>query len=102
MKPRHAAAFALVVWWLIIPPTRGGPPEILYHAPVSKWFFAEDYNTKADCEDRLKEIAETTQDDLDQCSNGECAVTVGRFASGRCIASDDPRLKEKKSGKTAN
>jgi hypothetical protein len=56
MNPRHAAALALVVWYLMMPPRRGAPAEILYHAPLSKWEVGEQYDSKVECEDSLKEI----------------------------------------------
>jgi hypothetical protein len=95
MKPRHAAVLALVVWLLMNPPTQGAPAYILYHAPLSRWDVSEWYDTKAECQDRLKDITDNTQRDLDACTHGECAVNVARGAAGRCIASDDPRLKRK-------
>src|ERR1700719_4424993 len=93
---RHAAALALVVWYLMEPPTRGAPVEILNDAPLSQWEFEDQYDSKAECEQAIpsdKEVDEM----MKQCSNGDCAVTVGRLMNGRCVASDDPRLKEKKS-----
>jgi len=101
MKARHAAALALVVWLLMEPPTRGGPPEILNDAPLSQWWVEDQYDSKAECEKAIpsdKEVDEM----MKQCSNGECAVNVGRIMNAECVADDDPRLKEKKSSKAAN
>ena len=102
MNLRHAAALALVGWYLMIPPTRGAPAEILYHAPLSEWEVGQVWHSKAECENTLKEITRDAQHDSDQCTNGDCAVTVGQFANGRCMASDDPQLKNNAAAKSSN
>jgi hypothetical protein len=93
MNPRHAAAFALVGWYLMVPPTRGHPAEILFHAPLSRWEVGEDDDTKAECENSLRESIKNMQHDANACEVGSCAVMVVEYAHGRCMASDDPRLK---------
>jgi hypothetical protein len=94
MKPRHAAALALVGWYLMVPPTtRGGPAEILFHAPLSKWEVGEENDTKAECASSLRESIKNMQQDANACEVGSCAVMVVEYAHGRCMASDDPRLK---------
>jgi hypothetical protein len=87
MKPRHAAALALVGWFLMIPPTRGpAPAEILSHAPFSKWQVGEEDASKAECEDTIKDYTEHAEDVTDP-------MTSALFSRGRCMASDDRRLK---------
>jgi hypothetical protein len=101
MNLRHAGALALVGWYLMIPPTRGAPAEILYHAPLSRWEVSDQYDGKVECENSLKEIVKNAQHNSDQCTNGDCAVTVAQLAGGRCMASDDPRLKNNASVKSS-
>jgi hypothetical protein len=76
MKSRHAAALALVVWYMIIPPSSGirrqGYPRTNPAAPLSKWYFwneswlhnpwgpadrahAKEFDSKATCEAKKKE-----------------------------------------------
>ena len=98
MMPRHAAALALVGWYLMVPPVRGAPGEILEHAPPSQWDFYEQYDTKAECEKAIPSDKEI-QENMKQCSNGDCAINTALPGLGRCFAENDPRLKEKKSGK---
>ncbi len=102
MNLRHAAALALVGWYLMIPPTRGTPAEILYYASLSEWEIGQVWDSKAECENTLKEITKDAQHDSDQYTNGDCAVTVGQFANGRCMASDDSRLKNNAAVKRYN
>ena len=88
MKPRHAAALALAVgWYLMVPPMRGhGQAEILEHASLSKWEVGEEDASKAQCEDTIKDYTEHAEDVTDP-------GTSARYSRGRCMASDDPRLK---------
>ena len=101
MNLRHAAALALVGWYLMIPPTRGAPAEILYHAPISLWEVSDQYDSKVECQNSLKEIVKNAQHNSDQCTNGDCAVTVAQLAGGRCMAFDDLRLKNNASVKSS-
>jgi hypothetical protein len=91
MRPRHAAALALVVWYVICPPRRSpcgwavrtlgealGRPGTCekyaydYEAPVIEWVRYEQYGTEAECNHGIGSTSEVT-----------C----------KCIASDDPLLK---------
>lgn len=95
MKPRHGIAVALVGWYLMVPPLTpgGGPHEVLFHAPLSKWEVGEEHDTKVECQNSLKESVENMEHDANACEVGSCAVMVVEYAHGRCMASDDPRLK---------
>jgi hypothetical protein len=75
MKPRHAAALALVVWYLLHPPL----PHLNPHAsrvdpaaPLARWTIVKTFPTQK-----------------------ECDTHRGANPWERCIAFDDPRLKEK-------
>ena len=52
MKPLHAAALALVVWYLMFPnPGKG----INYDSPVSEWdTFGVEFKSKKDCEQQME------------------------------------------------
>ena len=93
MKFRQAAALALVVWLMMIPPTRGAPAAVLYHAPLSQWEVNHQYHSKAECENAIpsdKDVEEI----MKQCFLGSCVVREGQLANGSCMASDDPQLKD--------
>ena len=75
MKPRHAAALTLVVWYLMRPPL----PHLNAHAfhadtgaPLKRWIIVGTFPTPKECEARRGAVASPWD---------------------RCIASDDPRLK---------
>jgi hypothetical protein len=76
MKPRHAVALALVVWYLMRPPL----PHLNTHAvqkdtaaALREWKMVRRFPTQKECE----------------------AHRAAASPWDRCIASDDPRLKAK-------
>jgi hypothetical protein len=94
MKPHHAAALALVGWYLMCAPYRSEcAPGI-----ESLWSF---FGKTAVCaEHKLPDldapISERTQmakpyDNLADCQQD--ATTTGNYPECTCIATDDPRLK---------
>lgn len=108
MKPRHAAALALVFWYLMMPPlVRVGldprdssrdsvAPDS--DAPLSKWFWSGSFDSVDACQrSQEKEIAKTQRrNSLSPFPPAEIGRNVEvAFWEARCIASDDPRLKEK-------
>jgi hypothetical protein len=51
MKPRHAAALALVGWYLMLPPVVGGKHHwhLDLSAPLSQWHSVARYDTATQC-----------------------------------------------------
>ena len=93
MKLRHAAALTLVGWYMMMPPPPsypGGPVNT--SIPLSKWNMTASYDTAKECEkyrsilQGLLANPETGEKTKDHTPRGDAAV---------CVASDDPRLKEK-------
>jgi hypothetical protein len=94
MKPRHAAALALVGWYLMIPPKScvwslckcPKPGDGCYiteqNAPLGRWGKWKLYNSGSECESAL------TARVVEKYWNYH-----GGNIYGRCIESDDPRLK---------
>jgi hypothetical protein len=81
MKPRHAAALALVGWYLMLPPAvPNDPDKVDSSAPLSQWEVMTTFDSQSQC------AAEQTR----MIGVGN---KLGRFS--QCIASDDPRLKQK-------
>jgi hypothetical protein len=89
MRACHTIAFALVSWYLLIPPL--GPHEPNLTAPLYEWFHEdplrqrpEAYLTLTDCEARkakkLKDPIVAERKDVPYLRNS------------RCVKSDDPRL----------
>jgi hypothetical protein len=86
MKPRHAAALALVGWYLMAPPLEG--PNVDPFAPLSKWVVIKAYATPTACSDAQNQMREAASHSNLQNRAGirrGCLVAV-RF--------NDPRLKE--------
>ncbi len=92
MKLRHTAALALVGWYLITPPSlpNGRLDE---SAPMGRWDRQESYASSDECKNgrnrlfNLEPGSGTTPQEL-----AEMRQVV---LKALCIATDDPRLKEK-------
>jgi len=82
----------------MVPPVRGAPGEILEHAPLSEWDVDSQYDSKAECEKSIPSDREI-QESVKQCSNGDCAINVALPGYGRCMAANDPQLKNNASVK---
>ena len=108
MKSRHAAVLALVGWYLMVPPWEscngalsGGPCN---RPPLVKWRIAQPYDSLSKCEEVKAEwlekgkmyLAESEVRNRSRTSRmrlDEADATKDMLAT--CVASDDPRLKEK-------
>ena len=88
MKLSHAAALAVVVWYLLMAPTFRNPQTdsftIDLNAPLSTWDFVSSYYSAADCRFAERDLVETA---------AEYPNVVGFYTL--CIASNDPRLWER-------
>ena len=117
MNPRHAAALALVGWYLISPPVfenkKTGDEKILREAPLAHWDVRDSFDTAAECR-RLRDdnsaaaLKRSKKEDaqIDAQVDAEMKWEKGATRKAtqtdvsvemmaKCIASDDPRLKEK-------
>ena len=89
MRLRHAAALALVGWYLVLPPWGN------VNAPLSKWHIYQPFDSAAECQtgrdsvvtyqDKHKGLAMT----LTTASGGDLQFDA---SGATCIATDDPRL----------
>src|SRR5271157_3117240 len=108
MNLRHTAALALVAWYLMLPPNKKDD------APLSEWTVSRSYDSAETCQsaqtnnrdqaaaklkqydsmtDQQRRNLEHNQQTFDQETNDRDNFSAA-FQSA-CIASDDPRLKEK-------
>ncbi|HEY6420007.1 MAG TPA: hypothetical protein VIX59_13470 [Candidatus Binataceae bacterium] len=118
MNLRHAAALVLVGWYLMMPPTTpSGKPNP--GASLSQWTQADDFDTADACHkdrehrlavaakllDKVQQQMEALPDtgnqplskvapDVYQMDVKASVLALENYAS-RCVATDDPRLKEK-------
>jgi len=95
MRRCHAAALALVVWYLLFPPTSHEHPTGDISAPLSKWqrrtisaYRKNQFPDRQECESELNHLAK-------QIDPAQDPQTIAFYKHGQCIASDDPRLNEK-------
>jgi hypothetical protein len=98
MKPRPAAA--LVVWYLMAPPFDRFTLTFRTDVPVSEWDnlravhlrWEGEFDSKNECEEFKRQTV--TRHELNPERRGD-GVYYREFTLGECIASNDPRLKEK-------
>lgn len=85
MNLRHAAALALVGWYLMVPPTGRDNQTRNADAPLSQWKRRPTiYRDKEECEHVLERQHRLTY-----------SSWAKAYEHAQCVASDDSRLKEK-------
>jgi hypothetical protein len=94
MKPRHAAALALVGWYLVVPPPYSQGAHSL--PPLSKWSIYKWFESADLCNffraDGATGVLQDAPPDFVQQFDGSL---MDIFKQGECVATDDPRLKKK-------
>jgi hypothetical protein len=97
MKPRHAAALALVGWYLMVPPIISHAPKPDLSAPKSKWSAYGPFSSQGECERRHRKMI-TYGDSFQfrarmKILSSESALDdeLKCLAAGHCILRDDPR-----------
>jgi hypothetical protein len=93
MNLRHAATLALVGWYLMTP-----PPPFNPSAPLSKWtrFGKTDYASKEECTIVREKFQAMFKDPGNIPPERVTATIMVKAMAGlQCIATDDPRFKEK-------
>jgi hypothetical protein len=110
MKACHAAAIALVSWYLVAPPVRDSGTEPAYldtHADYREWKVLHTFNSIDDCE-AGDQRAKSDAADGDLTAFGDDGASIGAFGTSlqplldqqtaaECIAADDPRIEGIKS-----
>jgi hypothetical protein len=96
MKPRHTAALALVVWYLISPPLgrpKTGNDYVDDGAPYYKWAVVFAFDDLDQCQERRDLESQRGEDTLKNPPPGEAALWALSETESECIANTDPRLK---------
>ena len=92
MKPRHAAALALVGWYLMLPPIErggsGGQFWVPANEPLSMWSTDRTFNSEDECNSALADLKQPRT----YSGNAEQAQDMQRQRA-ICVSTDDPRLK---------
>ncbi|HTY55503.1 MAG TPA: hypothetical protein VMB26_09900 [Candidatus Binataceae bacterium] len=87
MKACHAAALALMGWYLMTPPMdlhSNDVTRVDKNAPLSKWGVVESFDTEAAC---IRKIGRLKNDPKHE--------EYDLFIGAKCVSMDDPHLKEK-------
>jgi hypothetical protein len=104
MNLRHAGALALVGWYLLTPPIRRPASGSLFiardpmtQAPtdsLSSWDEEASFDSANECE-HAKIVFWRALKDHPQSTGLEQKIREAAAQEARCVATDDPRLKEK-------
>jgi hypothetical protein len=106
MTLRHAAALALVGWYLMMPPINPSTDNERLDAPVSEWVIDSSYDSAQECQQAIHTLqrslmpprgasAESVRSQAAKAGQHARATDYERAIAAICIATDDPRLKEK-------
>ena len=92
MKFRHAAALAIVGWYLMLT-----PPDlpVANRASVSNWEHESIYDTLKKCEQARHELLEQVKKNGFKLGNYNPSDVERSFSVAEFIKDDDPRLKSK-------
>jgi len=108
MNLRHAAALALVGWYLMVPPIESCNGAFSGHAcdqpPLAEWRTVGTYDSLSACGNSkalwiekgkmyLGEMEASSRSPTTRMPSYEASATIDLAAT--CVSSDDPRLKEK-------
>jgi hypothetical protein len=99
MTLRHAAALAVIGWYLMMPPpywSKTNPRN----APLRQWTVFGRYDTAQECSDERTKMIRVQSWRFFQIWRKACPTLTEPslsldFKHAQCIASDDPSLKEK-------
>jgi hypothetical protein len=98
MTIRHAAALALVGWYLMVPPAMPGIHEVNQSAPLSQWNIRRKFPHSQGCEAAKARLhdqalaAQTENDAMNPRRGGNPGLRC-ILCQAQCVAEDDPRLK---------
>jgi len=99
MKISHAAALALVGFYLITPPVTESGMGIMMdpHLSLSVWDIQGTFDTKDECEKQRAQLKEDNPAPTGPWHRGDMVRNFQAEAlrDGQCISTDDPRLKKK-------
>jgi hypothetical protein len=106
MKPRHAAALALVGWYLMVPPvsTYNGKAYVDSYASLRRWTrIGVSFDSVTDCgqasEKTRKNVRNAEEDELESAAEQDANPgdqTLAGYEAVRqvkCFSKDDPRIK---------
>jgi hypothetical protein len=103
MNPRHTIAFALLGWYLMVPPPVIDQSIADTNAPLAWWELFRSFDTAPDCESVRQAYqagvhtpsvaSELKKRAAQQGKVWNQRLAIARAKAALCVASDDPRLK---------
>jgi hypothetical protein len=102
MRARHAAALALVGWYLMVPPDHpklDDSIEWVSRAPLRDWQIVQRFDAASACENRKHEIISDAIHAIhDDAKARRTEAVLSAYAisnNATCVSRDDPRIREK-------
>jgi hypothetical protein len=99
MNLRHAAALALVGWYLMLPTKSSRSLDYQPNLPLSQWSVDTSFDSADACESYRGEWQEKSRNAFTNAKPDVKEAARALFElynDSACISSDDPRLKETK------
>jgi hypothetical protein len=105
MKPRHAAALALVGWYLMLPPasSHGGNARVHSNSPLRRWARIGNLYSNIDCEKARERVQRKAQNEKEEHLQGAARMdaniddqTIAALEAAcqmKGVSEDDPRIK---------
>jgi len=92
MKPCHAAALALVGWYLL---ARPASPLMQPTPPISWWLRLGSYDTEKECDQAQVEMYQKNERAGFKMEGVKPEELKRSYSLAQCVATNDPRLKPK-------
>jgi hypothetical protein len=94
MTFHHAAALALVGWYMMVPPLSHTVRfEVDYRAPVTAWPIMRSFDNAEGCEDYRSHELEKYRASAATAPTNIPQTFSNAILFSQCVASDDPRLR---------
>ncbi len=94
MSIHHAAALALALWYLIVPPSTGSPLFLFKaQAPLNQWTVRDTFDTATECQQSATTTAKLFKAFAQKDGTVSAINNSKRFAMAICLETDDPLLK---------
>jgi hypothetical protein len=89
----HTIAILTLGWYLLLPPVGCEECEPNTVAPLALWEHFKSYDSASKCERGQEKLLLNAEKLAAKRSDMHAARTAKRYSLGRCIGTDDPRLK---------
>jgi hypothetical protein len=94
MRPPHRTAALVLTGWYLMWPPMSESFHVELNAPIARWMVMKSFDSADSCE-RYNQYVAAHAKALASAKPEARAAALLAMKSGHCIATDDPRLKEK-------